>query len=285
MARAPVRREAHAKINLFLRVLRGRPDGYHDLESLAVPISLSDRVTIRRARALRVRVRGTKELASSVQEGGLNLALVAALATADACEEAAGADIVIEKRIPVAAGLGGGSADAAATISALNELWGCGLDDATLADIGARIGSDVPALLAGCPVLMRGRGERIELAVVGELSWVVVPLGFGIRSPDAYRWWDEDEAPTGPDTGPLIEAAASGDPAKVGPLLFNDLEPPVFARHPAVAEAKAALLEAGALGAVMCGSGSSVAGLALDPAHAGEMARGLPGALLASAPP
>jgi 4-diphosphocytidyl-2-C-methyl-D-erythritol kinase len=285
LTRAGVFREASAKLNVFLRVLDRREDGYHELESLVLPITLADRVRVRQTDGLRVTVKGAARLAGAVPAGGLNLALVAALALGDVCERSGGAEIEITKRIPVAGGLGGGSADAAATLLALNELWGCRLDPATLADVGARVGSDVPAMLAGGPVLMYGRGELIAPATVARLWWVIVSFDFGVRSPDAYRWWDEDGAPSGPDPEPLLDAAEAGDVGVLGPLLFNDLEPPVFARHPEVGEAKARLLEAGALGAVMSGSGSSVAGLARDEAHAKEIAWGFPGAVVTSGPP
>lgn len=276
-----IRREAHAKINVFLRVLGRRDDGYHELESLVLPISLADRITVAPADRLTVSVKGPEGLARAVPAGGLNLALVAALALGDVCE-GGGAAIEIDKQIPVAAGLGGGSADAAATLSALNELWGCDLDPATLTEIGARVGSDVPALLAGEPVLMHGRGELLAPASVAPTSWVVVPLAFGVRSPDAYRWWDEGGAPSGPDPEALLAAAAAGDPVSLGVLLFNDLEALVSARHPEIAEATRALLAAGALGAVMSGSGSSVAGLAADITHAAELASKFPGAIAVS---
>lgn len=283
MSERVVRREAPAKINVFLRVLGPREDGYHDLESLVVPTSLADVVTVHEADALRVDVRGAPALAGEVPAGGLNLALVAALALGDACPDAGGAEIVVEKRIPVAAGLGGGSADAAATILALNELWGCDVDEGTLAELGERIGSDVPAMLAAGPVLVCGRGEIVAPAEVAPLHWVLVHFDFGVRSPDAYRWWDEARS-TGPDPGPLLEAAAAGDAEALGPLLFNDLEAAVFARHAVIGEAKGALLAAGALGAVMSGSGSSVVGLARDGVHARELADAFPGALAISAP-
>lgn len=276
-----IRREAHAKINVFLRVLGRRDDGYHELESLVLPISLADRITVGPADRLTVSVKGPEGLARAVPAGGLNLALVAALALGDACD-GGGAAIEIDKQIPVAAGLGGGSADAAASLSALNELWECNLDRATLTEIGARVGSDVPALLAGEPVLMHGRGELLAPARVSPTSWAVVPLAFGIRSPDAYRWWDESGALSGPDPEPLLAAAAAGDARTLGTLLFNDLEGPVSARHPEIAEATRALLEAGALGAMMSGSGSSVAGLAADAAHAAELAAVFPGGLAVS---
>jgi 4-diphosphocytidyl-2-C-methyl-D-erythritol kinase len=283
--RTPVRRQANAKINVFLRVLRSRDDGYHDIESLVVPVSLADRITARPADDLRVTMKGVDDLARKVPVGGLNLALVAALSLADECEHAGGAEVEIDKRIPVAAGLGGGSADAAATLGALNELWGCRLDMEALADIAARVGSDVPAMLAGGPVLVQGRGDVIDPTTVDRLWWVLRSFDFGIRSPDAYRWWDEDRASSGPDTAQLLLAATKGDPETLGPLLFNDLERPVFARHPDLAEAKAALLEGGALGAVMSGSGSSVAGLARDQAHAGSLAKRWPSARVVAGPP
>ncbi len=280
-----IRRDAPAKINVFLRVLAAREDGYHDLESLVVPISLADRVTVRRDDRLHVQTTDAAALGVTMPAGGLNLALVAALALADACPDAGGARIEIEKRIPIAAGLGGGSADAAAALLALNELWGCGLDLATLADVAERIGSDVPAMLAGGPVLMSGRGELLAPTEVATLWWVVVSPGFGVRSPDAYRWWDEDGGSRGPDPEPLLHAATAGDPERLGPLLFNDLEPSVSRRHAEIGAAKAGLVDAGALGAVMSGSGSSVVGLARDREHARGIAGALGGAIVASGPP
>jgi 4-diphosphocytidyl-2-C-methyl-D-erythritol kinase len=265
-----IRRDAHAKVNLFLRVISRREDGYHEIESLVVPISLADRVVVRHAEELRVEIAGEP----AFSPGGLNLALVAALALADACAEAGGALVEIEKRIPVAGGLGGGSADAATTLLALNELWGCEVDAATLEQIGERIGSDVPAMLSRKSVLMGGRGERLAPAEVPPFHWVLVRLGFGVRSPDAYRWWDEDGGGTGPDPDALLAAATAGDAEALGPLLFNDLERPVAARHPEIGEAARALVESGALGAIMSGSGSSVIGLARDEAHARELAAG-----------
>ena len=268
MSGRTIRRDAHAKVNLFLRVISTREDGYHEIESLVVPISLADRVVVRPAEELRVEIVGEP----AFSPGGLNLALVAALALADACAEAGGALVEIEKRIPVAGGLGGGSADAAATLLALNELWGCEVDAATLEQIGERVGSDVPAMLFRESVLMGGRGERLAPAEVPPLHWVLIRLGFGVRSPDAYRWWDEDGGGTGPDPDALLAAATAGDAEALGPLLFNDLERPVAARHPEIGEATRGLIESGALGAIMSGSGSSVIGLARDEAHARELA-------------
>ena len=285
MTHRSIRRDAHAKINVFLRVLSARDDGYHDLESLVVPISLADAVTVVEDDRLHVDVRGAAALAGDVPAGGLNLALVAALALGDACPDASGATVTVDKRIPVAAGLGGGSADAAATLLALNELWGCGLDLATLAGVAERIGSDVPAMLLDGPVLMSGRGEILAPAEMPSLWWVLVSFDFGVRSPDAYRWWDEAGRAPGPDPVALLEAAADGDAERLGPSLFNDLEGVVAERHPAIGAAKERLLRAGALGAVMSGSGSSVVGLARDEEHAAAVAAQVADAVVVSGPP
>jgi 4-diphosphocytidyl-2-C-methyl-D-erythritol kinase len=280
-----IRRDAFAKINVFLRVLSARDDGYHDVESLVVPISWSDAVTVRPDERLRVEVRGAPALSGQTPASGMNLALVAALGLADVCSKAGGALVEIEKRIPLAAGLGGGSADAAATIHGLNELWGCRLDPATLTRVAERVGSDVPAMLLGGPVLMSGRGEFLAPADVATFWWVVVQHGFGVRSPDAYRWRDEDGGEPGPDPEPALEAAAAGDAKGLGAAMFNDLDASVTRRHPQIGETKDELLRRGALGAVMTGSGSSLVGLASDRAHAEELAASFPNAVVASGPP
>ena len=281
-----VRRRAHAKINVFLRVLGERADGYHDLESLVLPVSLWDDVTVSDADKLRVDVRGGDlAMTEAVSAGGLNLAIVAALALAERCEvPGRGAEIEIVKRIPVAGGLGGGSADAAAALGALDELWGCGLDPDDLRAVAERVGSDVPAMLVAQPVMVGGRGERLAAVAVAETWWVLRPFDFSVRSPDAYRWWDEDGGRTGPDPGALVAAAESGRIDVLGSALFNDLEEPVSRRHPAIAGTRDALLAAGAAGAIMAGSGPTVVGLARDRAHAEALAEAIPGAIVVSGP-
>ncbi len=281
-----VTRAAPAKLNVFLRVLGARDDGYHDLESLVLPISLADEVTVTEAETLDVIVDAEIELSEGLDAGGMNLSLVAALALAEACGgRIRGAEIRIAKRIPIAAGLGGGSADAAATLLGLNQLWGCDLDRDALLAIGERIGSDVPAMLTGGAVMMRGRGELIAPVHVVTTWWVVRPFGFPTRSPDAYRWWDDDGGTVGPDPGALVAAAESGNDELLGHALFNDLEGPVSRRHPEIAETKRAFLEAGALGAIMSGSGPTVVALARHMGHADRLARAVPGSFVVSGPP
>ncbi|MFM8943720.1 MAG: 4-(cytidine 5'-diphospho)-2-C-methyl-D-erythritol kinase [Actinomycetota bacterium] len=276
-----VERDAHAKINLFLRVGAQRADGYHEVETLVAPISLADGIRVTPADGLTVEVVGPAARAGDVPIGGLNLAIVAALALGDACA-GRGASIRIEKRIPAAAGLGGGSADAAATLHALNELWGCGLDVAALAAIGEAVGSDVPALVLGGPTLATGRGERLAPAAVARTWWVLLHHEDGVRSPDAYRWFDEDGGVAGPGGGQERRGIGAGDAAVLAPLLYNDLEAPVVRRHPAIGAGRDRLVQAGALAALMSGSGSSVVGLCRDEGHARQVADAVPGASVVS---
>jgi 4-diphosphocytidyl-2-C-methyl-D-erythritol kinase len=278
-----IARAAHAKVNVFLRVLGRRGDGYHEIETLILPISLHDRITVEPADDLTVIVSGAS--ATTVPEGDDNLALRAARALAAEADGPSlrGARISIDKRIPVAAGLGGGSADAAATLLALDELWSLDAQADDLARIALGVGSDVPALLLGEPAYVRGRGEVIEPVLLQSTTWVVKPFDVGVSSAAAYGWWDERPA-TGPDAGALIAAAESGNDALLGSALFNDLQGPVAARHPEIISTIEALIEAGAHGAVMSGSGSAVVALAPF-ASAPEIAAAVEGATVVDAPP
>ena len=146
------------------------------------------------------------------------------------------ARILVDKRIPVAAGLGGGSADAAAAILALDELFGTGLDPEALLEVAAAVGSDVCALVSGGPVFADGRGDHVLPLHAPTSHWVVRALPFAVRTPDAYGWWDERPA-SGPDPGSLIAAIEVGDHDLAGSALFDDLQPGVAARHPEVERA------------------------------------------------
>jgi 4-diphosphocytidyl-2-C-methyl-D-erythritol kinase len=261
---------APAKLNLFLRVLGRRGDGYHDLRSLIVPLTLADGVQARRSDRLVLTVVG--ECAADVPRREENLVVRAARALAEAVGIEPGASLLLSKRIPVAAGLGGGSADAAATLRALARLGGVDAGPPRLREIGARIGSDVPALVEVRPALVGGRGEVVEPADVPRTWWVLLTQTYGVRAGDAYRWWDEEEGPAGADPEALLAAIRAGELERAGPLLSNDLEAPVAARHPEVGTARDRLLEAGALGAVMVGSGPTVAGLVRDGFQAEEVA-------------
>ena len=280
-----VRRRAHAKLNVFLRVLGRRPDGFHDIETLILPLELHDDVTVSHAGALDVAVGGPR--AGELEAHGDTLATHAARALGDACDapHPHGATVAIDKHIPVAAGLGGGSADAAATLLALRDLWSCDVDDAALLAMAGTVGSDVPALLEGAPVFCTGRGDVAQSVHAQTTYWVVKPFAPGVSAADAYAWWDDDGAVTGPDPGALVAAVESGNDELTGAALFNDLQEPVARRHPEVSHTLGAFREAGALGAIMSGSGPTVVALARHLGHADRLVDAVDGSFVTNGPP
>lgn len=279
-----VRMKAHAKLNVFLRVLGRRSDGFHEIQTLVFPLDLHDVVTVEPADSLEIRVEGPRSADLAVS-GGESLVRAAAKAWSEATGIEPNVRITIDKRIPVAAGLGGGSADAATTLHGLDQLFDQGLDQDGFLAIAERVGSDVPALVHGGAVLAEGRGERLTPVHAPTSTWVIAPLPFTVRTPDAYSWWDEDGAATGPDPGAMIAALEAGNDDVLGPALFDDLQGPVTARHPDVAAVAQVLAEAGAVGVVMTGSGPTVVALARHLGHGDLIASAVPGAFVTSGPP
>jgi 4-diphosphocytidyl-2-C-methyl-D-erythritol kinase len=264
-------------------VLGRRDDGYHDVETVVLPISLADHISVEPADELTVSLDGPAVQGVPTGDGNLALRAARELAVEAGGVQTLGARIIIEKRIPVAAGLGGGSADAAVTLLLLDQLWSTGLGRDGLVSVAARVGSDVPALLLGEPAYVRGRGEIVEPVLPQPTTWVVRPFAFGVSTADAYAWWDE-RAATGPDPGALIAAAEAGNDELLGSALYNDLQWPVAARHPEISEAVAALTDAGVHGAVMSGSGPTVVALCSF-ASAQGVADAVPGSFVVDAPP
>jgi 4-diphosphocytidyl-2-C-methyl-D-erythritol kinase len=282
-----------AKVNLQLSVGPLREDGYHDLVTVFHAVSLFDEVTVTRADRTSVLVTG--EGGPAVPLGPANLAVRAAVALARATGRrgrgAGGVKIEIRKRIPVAAGLAGGSADAAAALVACNELWQTGLSTAELAEIGARVGSDVPFSLAGGTAVGLGRGERLTTALAsGSYQWVLAFGTTGLSTPDVYAACDRLRASRRTKDGQpvavpepqlstrLMAALRSGDPAAVGPLLTNDLQPAALSLQPLLRRALQAGREHGALGAIVSGSGPTCAFLASSAEAARELAVAVTGA-------
>jgi 4-diphosphocytidyl-2-C-methyl-D-erythritol kinase len=278
-----LRMAAHAKLNVFLRVLGRRDDGYHDVETLLLPLSLADDVTVEAADELTLSLEGPAAERVPVDDTNLALRAARALAAEAGGARPPGARISIHKRIPVAAGLGGGSADAATTLLLLDELWGTGIGRDALARLAVDVGSDVPAMLLGEPAYVRGRGEIVEPVLLQTTTWVVKPFAFGVSSADAYSWWDE-RAATGPDPGAMIAAAEAGNDELLGSAVYNDLQGPVAARHQEIVETIAAFTEAGARGAVMSGSGPTVVALCSF-ASSQDIADAVPGSFVVDAPP
>ena len=181
-----------------------------------------------------------------------------------------GARIRVKKRIPAGGGLGGGSADAAAVLRALNELWKIGLSRAELAEIGAQVGSDVPALIMGGPVIMEGRGEKVQdLSLKTEgLSLVLVNPGVHSSTKDVYAACEARPLDGENATARMVRAFGSGDLEEIAAALKNDLQVPAVKQHPEIADALVSLKTAGVVGAMMSGSGSSVFGIVRNAAEA-----------------
>jgi 4-diphosphocytidyl-2-C-methyl-D-erythritol kinase len=287
-----------AKVNLQLAVGPVRADGYHDVATVYHAVSLFDEVTI--APAERDSVAITGEGADSVPTDGGNLAARAAGALARMVgpdsRDAPGLAIQIAKRIPVAAGLAGGSADAAATLVACNELWGTGLNQQELGELASGIGSDVAFGLLGGTAIGIGRGEQVTPVLsTGTFHWVLAFANGGLSTADVYAKCDrmratkESRQTKGRKVGTvsvpdpvldnaLIAALRSGDPAEVGPLLSNDLQSAAISLRPELRRALAAGRELGALGTLVSGSGPTCAFLAKNRRHARDLAAALAGA-------
>jgi 4-diphosphocytidyl-2-C-methyl-D-erythritol kinase len=275
-----------AKLNLQLAVGPPRADGYHDLVTVFHAVSLFDEVTVEPAAHDAVTVTG--EGAGHVPHDGDNLALraVKALrAKVRGTGRAAGVRVTIAKRIPVAAGLAGGSADAAAALVACNELWAAGLSPQRLGEVAATIGSDVAFALLGGTAVGRGRGERLTpaLAPATRYHWVLAFADGQLSTPKVYAALDRLRASHPGHRQPdldarLMSALRSGDAALLGRALSNDLQPAALSLFPALRKTLAAGLELGALGALVAGSGPTCAFLAASAERALELAVSLSGA-------
>ena len=246
--------EAFAKVNLSLEVLGRRPDGYHEIRSVVLPISLSDTLTLAAA--------AEGAVVSDSPYGEDDLAVKAARSLLS-CGARGGVSIKTEKRIPEGGGLGGGSADAAATLVALNEMWNLGRTPMELAAIGAGVGSDVPSLvLAHCfrrPVLMEGRGERVRVLEDGEIALLEIGKFVVLGNPGISVSTAEVYARCRPAHG-------------MARNLANGLQSAACDLHPEIVAVLDALSSAGAANAMMTGSGATVFGFADDEPSAKRIA-------------
>jgi 4-diphosphocytidyl-2-C-methyl-D-erythritol kinase len=251
---------AHAKINLDLRVLGTRPDGNHELRTVFQAIALHDTISC----AAREGPFAMECDAAGVPIDDSNLVWRAAQALWRALRRGGtvrDVTVRLEKRIPIEAGLGGGGADAAATLIALARLWRAGVRPAQLVEVAATLGADVPFFLAGGTALGLGRGEEIYPLADLPRHWVVLLIpGFGVSTKEAYAWYDaERELGRG---SPVREAQHVPGPwPSRAAQMINDLEASIARHHPEIDQMKTALRRAGAAAAAMSGSGSAVFGL------------------------
>lgn len=271
---------APAKVNLALLVGPLRPDGFHEIFSLMLPVTLADLVTVRATPGVALTVE------SPVCPGDDNLAAKMVRTLEKCAERSFEVAVTISKRIPAAAGLAGGSSDAAATLIALERLFALDLSTRLRYEVAAAVGSDVPFFLWPGPQLAMGRGTVLRDVELPEPLHIVIALpAVGLSTASVYRWRDDDE---GLDVRAFVDRSQHlvgrlptlARPRDLAALIDNDLEPSVVARHPEVGALKQTLLDEGALAAAMSGSGSSVFGLfgsaaraqaalrAVSPAHA-----------------
>lgn len=252
---------APAKINLTLDILGLRPDGFHEMNMIMQSVSLQDAVTLTLGAPGGIRSSSNLYFLPGDNK---NLAVSAALAFRDAAGQTwEDLSIHIHKNIPVCAGTAGGSSDAAAVLRGLNTLTGAGFSPQALAELGASIGSDVPYCVLGGTALAQGRGERLTpLPPLPSCYFVLCKPAFSISTPVLFRAWDKRKRRLRPDTKGVIRALEEGDLAGIGCRLFNVFEEvlsPMQQRD--VGAIKGILIQAGALGATMSGSGPTVLGL------------------------
>jgi 4-diphosphocytidyl-2-C-methyl-D-erythritol kinase len=257
---------AAAKVNLALEVLGRRDDGYHEIATVMQAVDLSDKLVLEEADVLELRT-----TASDVPTDGTNLALKAALTLRKMAGMSRGVKITLDKRIPVAAGLGGGSTDAAAVLVGLNRLWGLGWSAARLAEAAVKLGMDVPFFLHGGAAMGTGRGERLEPLASSALALVLVNPRVAASTAEIYGGVVASMYSDGAQARAMAAALRSRQPARVAARLGNTLERVASARYREVEQMEAALLAAGALGAVMSGSGLTVFGIARSFDHARQI--------------
>jgi 4-diphosphocytidyl-2-C-methyl-D-erythritol kinase len=280
-APAPITVTAPAKINLALSVGPLRPDGFHELRTVFQAVDLYDSVTVRAAAELELELSGPEATGLAADPG--NLAWRATALLAERAGRKPTVRIELVKRIPVAAGLAGGSADAAATLVACNRLWGLGLATRRLHALAAELGSDVAFALHGGTALGTGRGETLTELAAGRLHWVLAAAAGSLSTPAVYAELDRQRV-AGLEQhvrselaalDELVQALGTGDPATLAPLLANDLQPAALALAPYLRDTLAAGRRLGALAGLVSGSGPTCAFLAADQEQARSLAAAL----------
>ena len=290
--------EAPAKVNLSLEILGKRADGYHELRSVVMPVSLFESVTVseRRDGAVTCETVGdgvdVSELRALPAERQLAVRAVRAMQRELGRDPSrCGCDIRVVKRVPIGAGMGGGSADAAGVLACLKALWAPDLPENRFLAAGAAVGSDVPALQLGGAVLMEGRGERVRRILPPGASappmWLVAAFpGESVSTKAVYDACDGRDGGQGGERRPLLTSSRgscencarsvrNGDVEACARALFNGLQDIVFRLHPSTERFCLALREGGALGSLLSGSGSAVFGLARSRESAEAIRRGL----------
>lgn len=274
-----VRVRAPGKLNLFFEVGGANDDGYHDVASAYQAVSLYEDVWASPSDEFTVAISGTVDVAG-VPADDRNLAVRAARLVAQRIGYDGGVHLDIVKHVPVAGGMGGGSADAAAALVACDALWGAELGTAELHKLASRLGADVPFALMGGTAIGTGRGDQLSPALAkGRFDWVVVPSNAGLSTPEVYAHLDElrarpdiATAARAPAVDPtVLQALRAGDPVALAEHTRNDLQVAALSMRPRLREVLELGEESGALAGLVSGSGPTLAFLAVDPEAALEL--------------
>lgn len=264
---------ANAKINLTLDILGAREDGYHEVAMIMQEISLHDTLSmgkINQGISLTIAIEGQK---GTLPADESNLCWKAAALVQKEYNLQEGVEIHLTKRIPMAAGLAGGSADAAAVLKGMNHLFRLGMTEARLCELGARLGSDIPFCIMGGTMLATGRGEVLtRLPSFPRLSVVLAKPPVGVSTAWAYKNYDAGYDGPHPDNEAMLEAIHGGDAHKAASLLCNVLEGVTETEHPVIADYKRLMMEHGAMASMMSGSGPTVFGLVREKQQAWHLA-------------
>lgn len=272
---------APGKINVFFRVGALQDDGYHDVASLYQAVSLYEEVTAVPADGFSVRFAGPVDT-SDLPTDDSNLVIRAAKLLAERTGYEGGADLTVVKRVPIAGGMGGGSADAAATLVACDELWGTGLGRSGLLPLAARLGADVPFALEGGTAVGTGRGEELSPALAkGGFHWVLALSEGGLSTPVVYRTLDQHRDDHRADLSPVpdtvkvdtavLQAVRVGDAESLADAMHNDLQAAALRLDPALTEVLELGESRGALAGIVSGSGPTVAFLVAGAQEAAEL--------------
>lgn len=277
LPKTAVRLRTYSKVNLFLRVLGRRSDGYHEIETIMHGVGLGDELTVELTRTGRIEIEmELDEVVGDIPLPESNAIWHAAERLVERGAVNEGIRVTVVKRIPISAGLGGGSGNAAGALHALNELWELGLERSDLLVAAAKVGSDVPFCIDGGTVLATSRGEELTHLPVATTMWFVLGMmNEPLLTKDIYGLFDAER----PDlnlaeitSASVAVALGSGDVREIASLVHNDLERIVFEVRPSLRAKKEALLAAGALGASVSGSGPTMYGIAQDEDHAHRIA-------------
>ncbi len=268
-------KQSHCKVNLLLNILGRRPDGFHELETVMHPVRVFDQLTFSRAGTGIALTCNLAELPTDSR----NLVHRAAALFLDAAKIKEGVRLHLEKRIPLAAGLGGGSGDAATALAGLNELFDCPLNARELGNLAASLGSDVPFFLQDQPALATGRGEHIQalnsFPCLQGAAFLLIHPGFGIATAWAYQQLARFPAALCGRPGRarrLVSLLQTADLAAAGAGFYNALEAPALEKYPLLALFQEFLREQGAPATLMSGSGSTTFAILRSPAEAEELA-------------